>query len=105
MDIRLLRQYREAACNKFSLIKEEAEYPRCRYRFLHDKKELQPTYYLCENGSKMWNEKLRKYQSSQDFDEALKMLIDQRNRYIEYLMVNERVKRCRKVKIKICNTI
>jgi hypothetical protein len=23
MDIRLLRQYREAACNKFSLIKEE----------------------------------------------------------------------------------
>jgi hypothetical protein len=53
----------------------------------------------------MWNEKLRKYQSSQDFDEALKMLIDQRNRYIEYLMANERVKRCRKVKIKICNTI
>ena len=73
------------AYNKFYLIEERAEYPR---------------YILCDNGDKMWNEKKQCYQSSRDFDEAQKMLQEQRTRYIEYLVANEKVKRCQKVKTK-----
>lgn len=98
MDIRLLRQYRRMARNKFYLIEERAEYPRCRYRWMRDKEELKPLYILCDNGEKMWSEKKRCYQSSRDFDEAQKMLHDQRIRYIEYLVANEKIKRCQKVK-------
>ena len=39
-------------------------------------------------------------QSSIDFDEAQKMLREQRTRYIEYLVANEKIKRCEKVKRK-----
>lgn len=67
---------------------------------MHDKEELKPRYILCDNGEKMWNEKKQCYPSSRDFDEAQKMLRDQRTRYIEYLVANEKVKRCQKVKTK-----
>jgi predicted nucleotidyltransferase len=86
------------ACDKFYLIEERAEYPRCRYRWMHDKEELKSRYFLCDNGEKMWNEKQRCYQASRDFDEAQKMLREQRTRYIEYLVANEKIKRCAKVK-------
>ncbi len=86
------------AKNKFYLIKEEAEYPRCRYRWMHDKEELKPRYYLCENGEKIWNEKKQCYQSTRDYDEAQKMLREQRVRYIKYLIANEKICRCEKVK-------
>lgn len=86
------------ALNKFYLIEERAEYPRCRFRWMHDKKELKPLYILCDNGNKMWNEKQMCYQSSRDFNEAQKMLREQRTRYIEYLVANEKIKRCQKVK-------
>lgn len=98
MDVRLLRQYRRMALNKFYLIEERAEYPRCRFRWMHDKEELKPLYILCDNGNKMWNEKQMCYQSSRDFNEAQKMLREQRTRYIEYLVANEKIKRCQKVK-------
>ena len=88
------------ARDKFCLAKEEAEYPRCRYRWMHDINELKPRYYLCDNGDKMWNEKKMCYQSSRDFNEAQKMLREQRTRYIEYLVANEKIKRCQKVKTK-----
>lgn len=101
MDARLLRKYRRMACEKFYLIEEVAVYPRCRYRLLRDKKELLPSYFLCDNGDKMWNEKNRCYQSSTDFDEAQRMLREQRTRYIEYLVANEKIKRCQKIKTKI----
>ena len=100
MDVRLLCQYRRMAREKFFLIEERAEYPRCRYRLMHDKEELKPRYFLCDNGEKMWNEKQRCYQASRDFDEAQKMLQEQRTRYIEYLVANEKIKRCQKVKTK-----
>ena len=100
MDVRLLRQYRRMARKKFFLIEERAEYPRCRYRWMHDKEELKPRYILCDNGEKMWNEKERCYQSSRDFNEAQKMLREQITRYIEYLAANEKIKRCQKVKTK-----
>lgn len=57
MDIRLLRKYRQMARDKFYLEKEEAVYPRCRYRWMHDREELKPQYFLCDNGERMWNEK------------------------------------------------
>ena len=98
MDVRLLRQYRRMARDKFYLIEERAKYPRCRYRWMHDKEELKPRYFLCDNGEKMWNEKQRCYQASRDFDEAQKMLQEQRTRYIQYLVANEKIKRCAKVK-------
>ena len=98
MDVRLLRQYRRMALNKFYLIEERAEYPRCRFRWMHDKEELKPLYILCDNGDKMWNEKQMGYQSSRDFDEAQKMLREQRTRYIKYLVANEKIKRCSKIK-------
>lgn len=101
MDVRLLRKYRRIAYNKFLLIEEQAEYPRCRFRRTHNKEELKPLYILCDNGNMMWNEKQMCYQSSRDFNEAQKMLREQRTRYIEYLVVNERIKRCRKVKQRI----
>ena len=44
MDVRLLRKYRRMARDKFYLIEERAEYPRCRYRWMHDKEELKPRY-------------------------------------------------------------
>ena len=88
------------ALNKFYLIEERAEYPRCRFRLMHDKEELKPLYILCDNGDKMWNEKKMCYQSSRDFNEAQKMLREQRTRYIEYLAANEKIKRCAKVKTK-----
>lgn len=100
MDVRLLRQYRKMALNKFYLIEERAEYPRCRYRWMHDKEELKPRYILCDNGVEMWDEQKRCYKSSRDFDEAQKMLQEQRTRYIEYLVANEKIKRCQKVKTK-----
>jgi hypothetical protein len=65
---------------------------------MHDKEELKPRYILCDSGEMMWNEKKRCYQSSRDLDEAQKMLHDQRIRYIGYLVANEKVKRCQKVK-------
>lgn len=86
------------ARDKFYLIEERAEYPRCRYRWMHNKEELKPLYFLCDNGEKMWNEKKQCYQSSRDFDEAQKMLQEQRTRYIEYLAANEKIKRCGKIK-------
>lgn len=86
------------ARDKFYLIEERTEYPRCRYRWMHDKEELKPRYFLCDNGEKMWNEKQRCYQASRDFDEAQKMLQEQRTRYIQYLVANEKIKRCEKVK-------
>lgn len=98
MDVRLLRQYRKMALNKFYLIEERAEYPRCRYRWMHDKEELKPRYIMCDNGEEMWDEKKCCYKSSRDFDEAQKMLQEQRTRYIQYLVANEKVKRCQKVK-------
>lgn len=101
MNVRLLRKYRRMACKKFFLIEERAEYPRCRYRWMHDKKELMPSYFLCENGEKkIWDEKNKCYQSSMDFDEAQRMLREQRTRYIEYLVANEKIKRCQKIKTK-----
>ena len=45
-------------------------------------------------------EKFITNQSSIDFDEAQKMLREQRTRYIEYLVANEKIKRCEKVKRK-----
>lgn len=98
MDVRLLRKYRRMARKKFFLIEENAEYPRCRFRWMHDKEELKSCYFLCDNGEKMWNEKKQCYQSSRDFNEAQKMLREQRTRYIEYLAANEKIKRCQKVK-------
>lgn len=98
MDVRLLRQYRRMAREKFFLIEERAEYPRCRYRWMHDKEELKPRYILCDNGDKMWDEKRGGYLCSRDLDEAQKMLREQRTRYIEYLVTNEKIKRCEKVK-------
>jgi hypothetical protein len=88
------------ACKKFFLTEEVAVYPRCRYRWLHDKKELMPCYFLCEDGEKIRDEKKHIYQSSTDFDEAQKMLREQRIRYIEYLVANEKIKRCQKIKTK-----
>lgn len=98
MKCQLLRKYRRAAEDKFYLIKEEAEYPRCRYRWTHDKEELKPRYFLCDNGNKMWSEKQRGYLCSRDLDEAQKMLQKQRIRYIEYLVTNEKIWRCGKIK-------
>lgn len=100
MDVRLLRKYRRMARDKFYLIEERAEYPRCRFRWMHDKEELKPLYILCDNGDKMLNEKQMCFQSSRDFNEAQKMLQEQRTRYIEYLVANEKIKRCGKVKQK-----
>ena len=100
MDVRLLRKYRRMACKKFFLIEEVAVYPRCRYRLVHDKKELLPCYFLCDNGDKIWDEKNKCYRSSIDFDEAQRMLHEQRTRYVEYLVANEKIKRCQKIKIK-----
>lgn len=100
MDTRLLRKYRKMACDKFYLIEERAEYPRCRYRWMHDREELKPRYFLCEDGEKMWGEKRKGYISSRDLDEAQKMLREQRTRYIKYLAANEKIKRCQKVKQK-----
>ena len=100
MDIRLLRKYRRMARDKFCLIEERAEYPRCRYRFLHDKNELKPCYFLLDNGEKMWNERKRGYQCTRDLEEAKQMLREQRTRYIEYLVANEKIKRCQKIKTK-----
>ena len=98
MDIRLLKKYRRMARDKFYLIEESAEYPRCGYRFLHDKNELKPCYFLLDNGEKMWHEKMRCYQYSRDLEKAKQMLREQRVRYIKYLAANETIKRCRKVK-------
>lgn len=98
MEVRLLCKYRQMARKKFYLIEERPKYPRCRYRWMHDKEELKSQYFLCDDGEKMWNEKLIRYQSSRDFDEAQKMLREQRTRYIEYLVANEKIKRCRKIK-------
>ena len=100
MNVRLLRKYRRMARDKFYLIEEKAEYPRCRYRWMHDKEELKPLYFLCDNGEKIWSEKRRCYICSRDLDEAQKMLREQRTRYIEYLVANEKIKRCQKVKTK-----
>lgn len=100
MNVILLRKYRKMAREKFYLIEERAVHPRCRCRWMHDKEELKPTYFLCDDGEKMWNEKLICYQSSRDFDEAQKMLREQRTRYIEYLATNEKIKRCAKIKIR-----
>lgn len=100
MDVRLLCKYRRMARDKFFLIEESAEYPRCRFRWMHDKEELKPVYILCDNGDKMWNEKKMCYQSSRDFNEAQNMLREQRIRYIEYLIANEKIKRCQKIKTK-----
>jgi hydroxymethylpyrimidine pyrophosphatase-like HAD family hydrolase len=72
---------------------------------MHDKKELMPCYFLCDNGEKMWNEKKYIYQSSIDFDEAQKMLREQRTRYVEYLVANEKIKRCGMIKKKDYETI
>ena len=98
MNTRLLRKYRQEACDKFYLIEERAEYPRCRYRMLHDKNELTPLYYLCDNGEKIWNERMQRYQASRDLAEAQRMLTKQRVRYIEHLVAIERLKRSEKVK-------
>ena len=49
------------AREKFFLIEERAEYPRCRYRWMHDKEELKPRYIMCDNGEEMWDEKKRCY--------------------------------------------
>jgi hypothetical protein len=59
-----------------------------------------PCYFLCEDGEKIWDEKKHIYQSSTDFDEAQKMLREQRIRYIEYLVANEKIKRCQQIKTK-----
>ena len=98
MDVRLLRQYRRMAREKFFLIEARAEYPRCRYRWMHDINELKPLYYLCDDGERMWNEKKQRYQCTRDYDEAQKMLREQRVRYVEYLVANEKVRRCGKIK-------
>lgn len=98
MDIRLLRKYRNMANSKFYLIVEEAEYPRCRYRITHDNEEMKPRYFLCEDGEKIWHEKNRGYQATRDYEEAQKMLREQRVRYIGHLAINERIERCQKVK-------
>lgn len=98
MKTQLLRQYRRMANEKFYLVKEEAEYPRCRYRWMHDINELKPRYYLCDDGERMWNEKKRCYQCTRDYDEAQKMLREQRVRYIVYLVANEKIRRCGKIK-------
>ena len=96
MDTRLLRKYRQKACDKFYLIEERAVYPRCRYRWMHDREELKPRYFLCKDGEKMWGEKRKDYISSRDLDEAQKMLREQRTRYIEYLVAEEKIRRCSK---------
>jgi hypothetical protein len=88
------------ALNKFYLIEERAEYPRCRFWLMYDKEELKPIYILCDNGDKMWNEKQMCYQSSRDFNEAQKMLREQRTRYIKYLVANEKIRRCGMIKRK-----
>lgn len=98
MKTQLLRRYRRMANEKFYLEKDEPEYPRCRYRWFHDKEEMKPRYFLCDEGERMWNEKKRGYQSSRDYDEAQKMLREQRVRYIEYLVANEKIWRCGKIK-------
>lgn len=100
MDVRLLRKYRRMARDKFYLIEVSAEYPRCRYRWMHDKEELKPIYFLFDNGKKIWSEKQKGYVSSRDLEEAQKMLHDQCVRYIEYLVANVKIKRCQKVKTK-----
>lgn len=100
MNVILLRKYRKMAREKFYLIEERALHPRCRYRWVHDKEELKPTYFLCDNGDKVWNEKHICYQISRDFNEAQKMLREQRTLYIEHLACIEKLKRCKKVKIR-----
>lgn len=65
---------------------------------MHNKEELKPLYILCDDGVDMWDEKECWYKSSRDFNEAQKMLQEQRTRYIEYLVDNEKLKRCQKVK-------
>lgn len=77
------------ARKKFFLIEERAVYS--------DKKELMRCYFLCDNGKKIWIEKNYIYKSSLKFDEAQKLLREQRTRYVEYLAANEKTKR---IKIK-----
>lgn len=86
------------ANNKFYLEKEEAVYPRCRYRWMHDEEELKARYFLCDDGERMWGEKAKGYISSRNYEEAQKMLREQRVRYIEYLVANEKIRRCHKTK-------
>ena len=75
------------------------ELPSIYCNFKNDKEELNPRYFLCEDGEKIWNEKKKDYQATRDYKEAKKMLQEQRIRYIKYLVTNEKISRCQKIKM------
>ena len=57
MNIYLLKKYRKLAQEEYKLKEIIYEYPRCRYRWMHDEKELLPKYQILEHGSVMYFEK------------------------------------------------
>ena len=61
MNIYLLKKYRKLAQEEYKLKEIIYEYPRCRYRWMHDEKELLPKYQILEHGSVKYFENLQKF--------------------------------------------
>ena len=93
MNIYLLKKYRKLAQEEYKLKETLYEYPRCRYRWMHDKKELLPQYQILQNGSVIYFEKLKK-DTFTDRNEVEKLLKELRNAYIWHLCTKEKLRRC-----------
>ena len=93
MNIKLLKKYREIANSVYVLRETEYQYPRCRYRWLRDVKELLPCYEILENGTPMY---FQQYKSSifYDINVAKQELQYLRRFHISHLATKEKLKRC-----------
>ncbi len=93
MNIYLLKKYRKLAQEEYKLKEIIYEYPRCRYRWMHDEKELLPNYQILHNGHPIFFQKLRTNTlTDREFvEQELKKL---RVAYIWHLCTKEKVRRC-----------
>jgi dGTP triphosphohydrolase len=94
MNIYLLEKYRKLAQEEYKLKEIVYQYPRCRYRWMHDKKELLPKYQILEHGSVKYFEKL-KTDTFTDRNEVEKLLKELRNFYVGHLYTKEKLRRCK----------
>lgn len=93
MNIYLLKKYRKLAQKEYKLKEIIYEYPRCRYRWMHDKKELLPKYQILEDGQPIFFQKLRK-STFTDREFVEQELRELRSAYIWHLCAKEKLRRC-----------
>ena len=93
MNLYLLKKYRKLAQEEYKLKEIIYEYPRCRYRWMHDEKELLPKYQILENGQPIFFQKLRTstFTDREFVEQELKEL---RVGYIWHLCAKEKLRRC-----------